>query len=439
MTGQGDNSDSKDSGSKRKLVGFDEFMANRTNPMTDKFDVKRFHHVEFYCSDSTQAANRFTWGFGMPEVARSDMSTGNLTYASKAVQSGELVFCFTAAYSNEESVRGDQSNIPDPTFNQSEAHAFVAKHGLAVHAVGIRVADAKEAHDVSVANGGVSNSPPRTVVDTESGKSMTISEIKYFGDVVLRFVSGDFTGPMLPNYKASPTAALMDGPATYGLHRLDHIVSNVPDLFAAQDFMMQTFGFHEFSEFTAEDVGTVDSGLNSMVFASNNEFVLLPVNEPTFGTRRKSQIQTYLEHNNGSGIQHMALMTDDIFSTMREMRKRSRIGGFEFMPQPSKGYYEKCPDRIGRDSLTPEQFKELEELGLLADRDDQGILLQVFTKPLGDRPTVFCEIIQRIGCDIDENGQKKVQGAGCGGFGKGNFSELFKSIEEFEKTIEAKE
>eukprot|EP00605_Chrysophyceae_sp_TOSAG23-4_P002592 GSChrysophyteH1.ASY1.ANO1.2862.1 assembled CDS len=357
-------------------------MANRTNPMTDKFDVKRFHHVEFYCSDSTQAANRFTWGFGMPEVARSDMSTGNLTYASKAVQSGELVFCFTAAYSNE------------------ETHAFVAKHGLAVHAVGIRVADAKEAHDVSVANGGVSNSPPRTVVDTESGKSMTISEIKYFGDVVLRFVSGDFTGPMLPNYKASPTAALMDGPATYGLHRLDHIVSNVPDLFAAQDFMMQTFGFHEFSEFTAEDVGTVDSGLNSMVFASNNEFVLLPVNEPTFGTRRKSQIQTYLEHNNGSGIQHMALMTDDIFSTMREMRKRSRIGGFELlrkMPGPN-----------------------------WADRDDQGILLQVFTKPLGDRPTVFCEIIQRIG-------------SGCGGFGKGNFSELFKSIEEFEKTIEAKE
>lgn len=435
MTGHKDH---KESGQKRKMVGYDHFMANRTNPMTDKFDIKRFHHVEFYCSDATQASHRFTWGLGMPEVARSDMSTGNLTYASHVVQSGEMVFTFTAPYKNDVSVRGDQSKIPMSDFDQDFAHKFVAEHGLAVAAVGIRVADAKEAHDVSVANGGKSAKAPRTIVDEASGKSFTLSEIHYFGDVVLRFISGDYEGPMLPNYKASAMAGLKDGPSSYGLQRLDHLVCNVPDLFAAQDFMSNVFGFHEFSEFTAEDVGTVDSGLNSMVFASNNEFILLPVNEPTHGTRRKSQIQTYLEHNNGSGVQHMALMTDDIFRTMREMRKRSFCGGFEFMPQPSKGYYEKVPGRIGTDTLTKKQLHELEELGLLADRDDQGVLLQVFTKPLGDRPTVFVEIIQRIGCDLDENGKKKVQGAGCGGFGKGNFSELFKSIEQFEKTIEAK-
>ncbi len=199
---------------------------------------------------------------------------------------------------------------------------------------------------------------------------------------------------------------------------------------------MNMTGFHEFSEFTADDVGTVDSGLNSMVLASNNEYILMPVNEPTYGTKRRSQIQTYLEHNNGAGVQHIAILTNDVFATVREMRKRSLCGGFEFMPAPGPDYYKKIPDRIGHGVLSDEKLKELEELGLLADKDDQGVLLQVFTKPIGDRPTAFLEIIQRIGCDIDEQGHKKEQTAGCGGFGKGNFSELFKSIENFEKSLE---
>ncbi|POM66312.1 4-hydroxyphenylpyruvate dioxygenase [Phytophthora palmivora] len=153
-----------------------------------------------------------------------------------------------------------------------------------------------------------------------------------------------------------------------------------------------------------------------MVLASNNEMVLLPVNEPTFGTKRKSQIQTYLEQNVGAGLQHMALKTDDIFHTLAEMQKRSLVGGFEFMPRPNKVYYEQMPERIG-DALTKEQYKQIEQLGLLVDKDDQGILLQIFTKPLGDRATVFFEIIERCR---------------CGGFGKGNFSALFKSIEDYE-------
>lgn len=252
-----------------------------------------------------------------------------------------------------------------------------------------------------------------------------------FGDVVIRWQSGSFTGDFLPNYEPTPSP-----PITYGLQRIDHAVSNVPNLFEGVDYLMNATGMHEFSEFTAADVGTVDSGLNSMVCASNNEFVLLPVNEPTFGTKRKSQIQTYLEHNNGAGLQHIALKTDDIFATMRELKKRSLCGGFEFMPAPGKSYYEKVPSRIGADVLTPSELEELESLGLLADKDDQGVLLQVFTKPLGDRPTVFIEVIQRIGCDRTPSGDKKEQAAGCGGFGKGNFSELFKSIEEFEKTLE---
>jgi len=302
---------------------------------------------------------------------------------------------------------------------------------------------------VSTANGAVGVLAPHVMKDEATGTYLTISEIKLFGDGCLRWMSyGDainggqtvlnntsthYTGVFLPNFEHVP------GPQfNYGLTRIDHIVNNVPNLFDAVDYLMGATGFHEFAEFTADDVGTVDSGLNSMVVSNNSEYVLLPINEPTHGTKRKSQIQTYLEQNNGAGVQHIAIKTNDIFATMKELRHRSYIGGFEFMPPPPKTYYERCRDRIGKDVLTEQQWKELEELGLLADRDDQGVLLQVFTKPLGDRMTVFIEVIQRVGCDRDKDNCVIEQMAGCGGFGKGNFSELFKSIEEYEKQCESK-
>jgi 4-hydroxyphenylpyruvate dioxygenase len=221
------------------------------------------------------------------------------------------------------------------------------------------------------------------------------------------------------------------------LQRLDHAVGNVHELLKTVDYIANFTGFHEFAEFTAEDIGTIDSGLNSMVLANNNEFVLLPVNEPTFGTKRKSQIQTYLEQNNGPGLQHLALKTNDIFATVREMRKYSFMrGGFDFQAPASDGYYQTLKARIG-DALTDKEYALVEELGLLVDRDDQGVLIQVFTKPVSDRPTIFLEIIQRVGCmRSKENSEEKEQAAGCGGFGKGNFTELFKSIEAYEKTLE---
>jgi 4-hydroxyphenylpyruvate dioxygenase len=307
----------------------------------------------------------------------------------------------------------------------------------------------------------------------ELGKAgeQVVSEVKLYGDVVLRYVSGSYKGPFLAGYEDMPDAPKL----SYGIQRLDHAVGNVHNLLEAVSYIIRFTGFHEFAEFVAEDVGTVDSGLNSMVLANNNEMVLLPVNEPTHGTPRKSQIQTYLEQNEGPGLQHLALKTDDIFATLRQMRAVSHCGGFEFMPRPSDAYYKGLPAKIG-DVLTPAQFAEVKELGILADKDDQGVLLQIFTKPLGDRPTVFVEIIQRVGCmrevevpansvaaaatavsaaasaavDAASAGKgvgegvaemkaavAKVmeQAAGCGGFGKGNFSELFKSIEEHERTL----
>jgi 4-hydroxyphenylpyruvate dioxygenase len=302
-----------------------------------------------------------------------------------------------------------------------------------VRAVCIKVGDATAAYEEGIKGGAIGHTAPYTVVDRKSGKSMVISEIKQFGDVIIRWISGDYDGAVLPNYEDVPVVTSN----SYGIHRIDHIVSNVPKLFEAYDYMEAATGFHQFGEFTAEDVGTVDSGLNSMVMANNNEFVLMPINEPTFDTPRKSQIQNFLEHNNGAGIQHIAVKTEDIFTTMREMKRHTETGGMDFMPRPSTDYYRNLQARIGTDALTATQFAQLEELGLLADRDDMGILLQIFTKPVGDRPTLFFEIIQRIGCDKDKvTGETIDQAGGCGGFGKGNFGELFKSIENFEKECE---
>ncbi|KAL7086532.1 hypothetical protein ACP275_13G007500, partial [Erythranthe tilingii] len=279
-------------------------------------------------------------------------------------------------------------------------------------------------------------SPPVLLSDNKT----SIAEVHLYGDAVLRFVSYNdiesaSNGFFLPDFEPLDNAISYQD-LDYGIRKLDHAVGNVPKLEPAVDYLKKLTGFHEFAEFSAEDVGTADSGLNSVVLANNDENVLLPLNEPVFGTKRKSQIQTYLEHNEGAGVQHLALVSEDIFKTLREMRKMSCIGGFDFMPSPPPTYYRNLKSRAG-DVLSDEQIEECEELGILVDRDDQGTLLQIFTKPVGDRPTIFIEIIQRVGCMLKDEEGKTYQKGGCGGFGKGNFSELFKSIEEYEKTLES--
>lgn len=343
-------------------------------------------------------------------------------------------FVFTAPYGKRNDKTG--SKTPNPNYNAEEAHKMIERHGLFARAIGIRVEDAVEAFNVATANGANIVMPPTCYKDKGAdGKTrqLWLSEIQYIDDVVLRFMSGDFitSTNFIPGYTPVESPDI-----TYGLQRVDHIVTNVWKLLDVVKWFESVLGFHEFAEFTSEDVGTIDSGLNSMVMSSNNEMVLLPVNEPTYGTNRKSQIQTYLEFNEGPGVQHIALKTNDIFATMTELRKRTLCGGFAFMPKPSAEYYKNLPKKFGKD-LSDEQYRMLEEMGLLADKDEEGILLQVFTKPLGDRSTLFIEVIQRIGCQIKDPKTHAVeQKAGCGGFGKGNFSELFKSIEDFEKQID---
>ncbi|CAG9460350.1 unnamed protein product [Pedinophyceae sp. YPF-701] len=423
-----------------KLVGAQGFQRHNHNPRSDRFEILGFHHVEFWCSDATNTHKRFNYGMGMDVIAKSDMSTGNHECASYVVRSGDVTFAFTAPYSLDAPRPDNNAGAPLPGYDAAFAHKFVSRHGLAARAIGLRVGDAKQAFEAAVAHGAIAVQEP-TTLSAKAGwnGSVQVAEIIIYGETVLRLVSGDCDGgAFLPGYEP------VDNPVKttdFQFERIDHCVGNVWELIPAAEYLANATGMHEFAEFTAEDVGTVDSGLNSMVLASNSEMVLLPINEPTSGTRRKSQIQTYLEQNSGPGLQHIALKTKDIFYTLREMQERSYVGGFEFMPRPEHGYYERLPGRIGEGVLTPDEIRQCEELGVLVDRDDQGVLLQIFTRPLGDRPTVFIEVIQRLGCMREERDEAtgevvEVQKGGCGGFGKGNFKELFKSIEEYEKTLD---
>lgn len=371
------------------LVGFKNFV--RRNPFSDRFSVHRFHHIEFWCGDASNTWRRFSWGLGMSLVAKSDQTTGNQSYCSYALQSNDLVFAFSAPYSqatlddlSQEAATLAANNTPHTGWNSEDARRFFNSHGLGVRAVGVLVDDAEEAFRVSVANGAIPAYEPHTWLDDTSsdvGRGAIVSEVKLYGDVVLRYVSfiNGFDGPFLPKYEKVDAP-----PISYGISRLDHAVGNVHKLAEIVQYIANFTGFHEFAEFTADDVGTAESGLNSVVLASNNEMVLLPLNEPVFGTKRKSQIQTYLEHNEGPGSQHLALLSKDIFTTLKEMRMRTHLGGFDFMPKPPSTYYLNLRNRVA-DILTESQMVQCEELGILVDRDDQGVLLQIFTKPVGDR------------------------------------------------------
>ncbi|KAG8387150.1 hypothetical protein BUALT_Bualt03G0223300 [Buddleja alternifolia] len=410
-----------------KLVGCKNFI--RTNPKSDHFPMHCFHHVEFWCGDATNTTNRFSWALGIPLVAKSDLSTGNSSHASYLLHSGNLNLLFSASYSPSMSI---PSSASIPSFSFSDHRSFTSSHGLSVRAIAIHV---DSAFSASVSRGAKPIFPPILLSDNKTA----IAEVHLFGDVVLRFVSYPPSESFLAGLEPVNTNETSYEELDYGIRRLDHAVGSVPELGPVLNYLRYFTGFHEFAEFTAEDIGTTDSGFNSVALANNDENALFVLIEPVYGTKRKSQIQTYLEHNEGAGVQHLALVSEDIFRTLREMKKRGGIGGFEFMPSPPPTYYKNLKNRAG-DVLSDEQIEECEKFGILVDRDDQGTLLQIFTKPLRtiQEPTIFIEIIQRIGCmNKDENGEIYQKG-GCGGFGKGNVTELFRSVEEYGKLLEAK-
>ncbi|CAI5469798.1 unnamed protein product [Closterium sp. Yama58-4] len=427
------------------LVGFGSFLRN--NPRTDKFKVDRFHHIEFWCGDATNTYGRFSWGLGLPLVAKSDQTTGNHTFCSYVLKAEDLALVFTAPYSEAAAISrteplgevtgeaGHPRNfrVPFPGFSRRAAREFSALHGLGVRAIGVRVEDVEAAYQTSVDNGAISICPPVTVTDIKpngQGGSVTIAEVTLYGDTVLRFVNPkSFSGPFLPAFEAASNQVM-----SYGLFRVDHVVGNVPSLADVVRYIKGFAGFHEFTDSCASgdaggeagqgmgtgrgvgggaigigaaagaatggvaavgsatpkkksgcaDVDPAGLGVNSTVLANDWETVILPIMEPSPGLPYKTQVETFLEHYNGAGVQHIALMCTDIVKAVKEMKARSEMGGFAFLPRPSAKYYREVAGRVGS-VMSEEEMGEYEELGILVDVDAGGVLLQVFTAPIGDR------------------------------------------------------
>jgi 4-hydroxyphenylpyruvate dioxygenase len=355
--------------------------------VTDVFPVTGMDAAVFAVGNARQAAHFYSTAFGMRCVAYRGPETGCRDEASYVLESGNARFVF----------RG-------PVRSGTELGRHVAEHGDGIVDLAIGVPSAAAAYEYAVTHGATGVQEPE-VVEDGSGK-VVLAAIRTYGETRHTLVErADYAGPYLPGYvAASPLTARQAGPF---FTEIDHCVGNV-ELGKMNDwvtFYNQVMGFTNMKEFVGDDIATEYSALMSKVVADGSRKVKFPINEPAAG-KKKSQIDEYLEFYGGPGVQHIALATDDIVGAVRGMREQ----GVQFLDTPDS-YYETLGEWVG-DTRVP--LDELHELKILADRDEDGYLLQIFTKPVQDRPTVFFELIERHGSQ---------------GFGKGNFKALFEAIE----------
>ena len=361
-------------------------VQNTPNTATDFLPLNGTDHVEFYVGNARQAAYFYRTAFGMKLVAYAGPETGQRDSASYVVQQGKIRFVFTTA------LRSD-----------SEIAKHVALHGDGVRAIALWVDDAASAWRETTTRGARSIQPPTESSDGHG--SVVVSSIAAYGDTLHTFVERkNYTGAFLPGYRAMPDDTVA---RPVGLLHVDHIVGNVGwnAMNEWVDFYSRVMGFSLYQHFDDNDISTEYSALMSKVMANSSGFIKFPINEPAEG-RRKSQIEEYLEFYNGPGVQHLALATHDILATVSSLQQQ----GVNFLSIPHS-YYADLQDRVGK---IDEPLEELERLGILVDRDNEGYMLQIFTQPVEDRPTLFFEIIQR---------------KGSRSFGKGNFKALFEAIE----------
>jgi 4-hydroxyphenylpyruvate dioxygenase len=348
--------------------------------------LKGTDHVEFYVGNARQAAYFYRAAFGMRLVAYAGPETGVRDRASYVLQQGKVRFVLTT------SLRPD-----------TEIAEHVGRHGDGVRAIALWVDDARQAWQATVERGARSVAAPEQRTD-EHGFVVT-SSIAVYGDTIHTFVERDgYTGAFMPGFRAVEEDRVA---RPVGLLHIDHIVGNVGWNAMNQwvEFYSDVMGFSLYQHFDDADISTEYSALMSKVMANGNGYVKFPINEPAHGKRR-SQIEEYLEFYQGPGVQHIALASNDILATVAQLQAQ----GVEFLTVPHT-YYSELQARVGR---IDEPVEELERLGILVDRDDEGYMLQIFTRPVEDRPTVFYEIIQR---------------KGSRSFGKGNFKALFEAIE----------
>ncbi|WP_103069271.1 4-hydroxyphenylpyruvate dioxygenase [Aquimarina sediminis] len=343
-------------------------------------------YVELYVGNAKQAAYYYQAAWGFQPIAYAGLETGRTDSVSYVLEQDKIRLVLTSPLQ------------PDGDINK-----HINAHGDGVKVVALWVDDATKSYEETVKRGAKSYLEP--VVEEDENGSVVFSGIHTYGETVHVFVERkNYKGAFLPGYmpwnkpyKTEPT----------GLKFIDHMVGNVGwnEMNKWCEFYAKVMGFAQLVSFDDKDISTEYTALMSKVMSNGNGRIKFPINEPAEG-RKKSQIEEYIDFYNGAGVQHMALATDNIIETVSELQKR----GIEFLTVPAS-YYETVLDRVGE---IDEDLAPLKELGILIDRDDEGYLLQIFTKPVLDRPTMFFEIIQRKGAQS---------------FGKGNFKALFEAIE----------
>ena len=350
----------------------------------DPVPIKAVHHVEFWVGNAKQAAYYYRKAFGFNQIAYSGLETNDREKASYVLEQGRIRMVFST-----------------PLNGNNDLAEHIRKHGDGVKDIAFHVDDAKSCYEACVARGAKSAYEPETISD-ENG-SITRAAIYTYGETIHSFIShDDYKGPFLPGFIEKKVEG-----EDVGLKYIDHIVGNV-ELGKMEhwvNFYADVMGFSQIQAFSDEDIATEYSALMSKVMESDNGRIKFPINEPAEG-KKKSQIDEYLDFYDGPGVQHVALLTSDIIKTIKKLKEN----GVEFLEVPDT-YYEDLTKRVG---VIDEDLEVLKKLKILVDRDDEGYLLQLFTKPVEDRPTVFYEVIQR---------------KGSRGFGIGNFKALFEAIE----------
>lgn len=348
-------------------------------------------YVEFYVGNAKQSAHFYKTAFGFQSLAYAGLETGLKDRASYVLQQGKIRLVLTTALN---------SNSP--------IGEHVKKHGDGVKVVALWVEDARKSFEETVKRGAKPFMEP-TVEKDEHGEVVRAG-IYTYGETVHMFVERkNYNGLFLPGYQKWESEY---NPTAVGFKYVDHMVGNVGwgEMNTWVKWYEDVMGFVNFLTFDDKQITTEYSALMSKVMSNGNGRIKFPINEPAEG-KKKSQIEEYLDFYEGPGVQHIAVATDDIIKTVGELIAR----GVEFLPPPPQAYYDEIPNRLGEHrEMMKEDIKELQKLSILVDADEEGYLLQIFTKPVEDRPTLFFEIIQRMGAK---------------GFGAGNFKALFESIE----------
>jgi 4-hydroxyphenylpyruvate dioxygenase len=353
-------------------------------PKNDEMPLLGIDHVELYVGNAVHANHFFTHALGFRETAYAGLETGMRDRSCHLVEQGRIRVLLTS-----------------PLHGSNDIARHISEHGDGVKVIALAVPDAEEAYRVAVRRGARGLREP--YAETDENGSVRLATIATYGETVHTFVERDgYEGAFLPGFEP------VEGPDESDFFKgIDHIVGNV-ELGRMEEWVAyyeRVFGFTEMIRFSDEDISTEYSALMSKVMADGRGRIKFPINEPAEG-QRKSQIEEFLEFYGGPGVQHIALATTDIVAAVRTLQDR----GVRFLRTPDS-YYQELPERIGE---IDEDLADLNELGILADRDDEGYLLQIFGKPLADRPTLFIEVIERHGAR---------------GFGEGNFKALFEAIE----------